>query len=735
MRINSALGQCINRSILRKISKLLFSKSQAQRGCRKIIGNLWSAKSRPFSDHWKSEESAGVVGGAPNSPSLGLQKSRSIVSAAAEMGASLVDRATNDELIGPDWAMNIGICDIINHDPGQAKDVAKGIKKRLASRNSKVQLLALTLLETVMKNCGDVAHMQVAEKGILHEMVKIVKKKNPDLHVKEKILVFIDMWQEAFGGSRARFPQYHAAYRELLRLGAVFPERSERPAPNFTHPQTQPLTSYPPNLRNVGFGEDLPETSIAADFPTLSLTEIQNARGIMDVFSEMMNALDPANSEGLKQEVVVELVQQCRSYKQRVVQVVNSTSDEKLLAQSLTLNDDLERVLAKHDAIAAGTAIRSEKLKSVQAVIDIDSKANNKDSNSQPNQRSSASTISVSPFEQLALPAPPASSVPATSPAKVAPYMDLLSGDDYKAPAADLMSLVPVSQPVTSPSSYRHSLALVDLFPQNHTNNSNVNASGPFRSSATYPFSQTQSNATPSQHQKLPRLAQQPAVYLNGGFSNVAASQFGQAGYVQGTQIILSNPTRNGQQQSFDSGMASGLPPPPWAPQSVQPQAILTNQMGMINTTMMHTNPVRSFDSMTQSYPIGGLSSPSPPATQITGMLPQAFLSNHFGTMYFPQMQFGHVAGAYPRHGGSHVYLPRQHLYGMQAPFYDQMGTSFQFPGSNHLSSSSYQLRSSSFYSPQSNKSQKQEDKLFGDLVSMAKAKTSTSNISKVGST
>ncbi|CAA0838370.1 ENTH/VHS/GAT family protein [Striga hermonthica] len=451
----------------------------------------------------------------------------------------MVERATSDMLIGPDWARNAEICDICNYDPMQAKDIVKSIKKRIRRRNAKVQLLALTLLETIVKNCGDIVHMHVAQKELPHQMVRIVKKKKPDFHVREKILILIDTWQEAFGGPRARYPQYFVAYQDLLRLGVVFPQRSESSAPAFENPQ---------NNRNPESGPGPAESSAEAEFPTLSLTEIQNARGIMDVLADMLNAIDPANNEGIKQDVVVDLVEQCRTYKHRVVHLVNSTTDESLLNEGLALNDDLQRLLAKHESISSGAApIQSEKsnLKTDhQPLVNIDAPLIDTGDDQHSNKGSNGQLTT-------------------TTTTKADQSIDLLSWDGFNSPTEkNSLALVPAGEIQPGSGSQHNPLDLVDMFTQSDDNLNNAHQS----SNST---GQESSNLSPPTNFQPPQD------------SNPNAPEF--------------------EQPVYGSPSTSSLPPPPWEAQLddhdheqaiiSQPQPISSSDLAVQNNSQLATGP------------------------------------------------------------------------------------------------------------------------------------------------
>ncbi|XP_075638316.1 TOM1-like protein 6 [Castanea sativa] len=268
-----------------------------------------------------------------------------------------VEKATSDLLMSPDWTMNIDICDSVNSHQWQAKDVVKAVKKRLQNRNAQVQLLSLTLLETMVKNCGDYVHFQIAEKKILEEMIKIVRKK-ADMQVRDKILGLLDSWQEAFGGPGGKYPQYYYTYEELRRSGVEFPKRSLDAAPIFTPPVTHPT------LRNTQAGYGMPSNSsrrldetMATEIESLSLSSMDSMWNVMELLSDMLQAVNPSDREAVKDEIIVDLVNRCRSNQKKLMQMLTTTGDEELLGRGLELNDILQGLLAKHDAIASGSPL------------------------------------------------------------------------------------------------------------------------------------------------------------------------------------------------------------------------------------------------------------------------------------------------------------------------------------------------------------------------------------------
>ncbi|URD93203.1 VHS and GAT domain containing protein [Musa troglodytarum] len=289
-----------------------------------------------------------------------------MLSSSSSSATVRVEKATSDLLMGPDWTLNMDICDSVNSDHGQAKDVVKAVKKRLQHKNPKVQFLALTLLETMIKNCGNYVHFQVVEREILQEMVKIVRKKT-DMQVRDKILELLDSWQVAFGGAGGKYPQFYMAYADLKRSGVQFPERSSDSTLIFTPPvHATNETRRPP----IGYG--MPSNSalrldeaMSSEMAKLSISDLASMQSVMELLSEMLKAVNPNDCSAVKDEVIIDLVNQCRSNQTRLMQLIDSIRDEELLGRGLELNDNLQSLLAKHDAIASGSPLPAKVSESI----------------------------------------------------------------------------------------------------------------------------------------------------------------------------------------------------------------------------------------------------------------------------------------------------------------------------------------------------------------------------------
>ena len=65
---------------------------------------------------------------------------------------SLIERATTSFLVTPDWTINIQICDLCSRDPELSRDAVLLIKKKIKDKSPQTVVLALHLLEAIMKN-------------------------------------------------------------------------------------------------------------------------------------------------------------------------------------------------------------------------------------------------------------------------------------------------------------------------------------------------------------------------------------------------------------------------------------------------------------------------------------------------------------------------------------------------------------------------------------------------------
>ncbi|XP_060109057.1 hepatocyte growth factor-regulated tyrosine kinase substrate isoform X2 [Heteronotia binoei] len=109
----------------------------------------------------------------------------------------LLDKATSQLLLETDWESILQICDMIRQGDTQAKYAVGAVKKKVNDKNPHVALYALEVLESVVKNCGQTVHDEVANKQTMEELKELLKKQ-VEANVRNKILYLIQAWAHAF---------------------------------------------------------------------------------------------------------------------------------------------------------------------------------------------------------------------------------------------------------------------------------------------------------------------------------------------------------------------------------------------------------------------------------------------------------------------------------------------------------------------------------------------------------
>ncbi|XP_008564453.1 PREDICTED: TOM1-like protein 2 isoform X2 [Galeopterus variegatus] len=287
-----------------------------------------------------------------------------------------LEKATDGSLQSEDWTLNMEICDIINETEEGPKDAIRALKKRLnGNRNYREVMLALTVLETCVKNCGHRFHILVANRDFIDSvLVKIISpRNNPPTIVQDKVLALIQAWADAFRSSPDLTGVVHI-YEELKRKGVEFPmadldalspiHTPQRSVPEVDPAATMPRSQSQQRTSTSSYSSPPPAPYSSPQAPALSVTgpitanseqiarlrsELDVVRGNTKVMSEMLTEMVPGQEDSSDLELLQELNRTCRAMQQRIVELISRVSNEEVTEELLHVNDDLNNVFLRYE--------------------------------------------------------------------------------------------------------------------------------------------------------------------------------------------------------------------------------------------------------------------------------------------------------------------------------------------------------------------------------------------------
>ncbi|XP_020481797.2 target of Myb protein 1 isoform X4 [Labrus bergylta] len=233
-----------------------------------------------------------------------------------------IESATGSSLPSDDWALNMEICDLINSAEEGPRDAIRALKKRIVgNKNFKEVMLALTVLETCVKNCGYRFHILVTTRDFVEGVLvrSIIPRNNPPLVLHDRVLSIIQAWADAFRSS-PDLTGVVSVYEDLRRKGLEFPMTE--------------LDGYTP---------------VQAQKPVKTLkAELGVVRTNLTMMSDMMSQLDPVTVKQADMELLEQLYAVCKEMQERIVKIVPRLSEEKLIEELLATNDEMNTTFTRY---------------------------------------------------------------------------------------------------------------------------------------------------------------------------------------------------------------------------------------------------------------------------------------------------------------------------------------------------------------------------------------------------
>ncbi|XP_060774840.1 target of Myb1 membrane trafficking protein-like isoform X2 [Neoarius graeffei] len=279
----------------------------------------------------------------------------------------LIQKATRGSLENEDWGINLEICDIINETDEGPKDAVKAIKKRIVgNKNFREVMLALTVLETCVKNCGHRFHARVCTRDFVEGVLvrTILPKNNPPMVLHDRVLSLIQAWADAFRNVPS-LSGVVCVYDDLKKRGLEFPMTDldalspihtpirSVPENDVPSPPAAEPTVHMPKVASAHTPQ-IPQTNgapapISPEQKQKLRAELDLVNGNLKVMTDMLNQLTPGESSPSDTELLQQLYSVCKNMQARVVELIPSVSEEELIGELLMINDELNNAFIRYE--------------------------------------------------------------------------------------------------------------------------------------------------------------------------------------------------------------------------------------------------------------------------------------------------------------------------------------------------------------------------------------------------
>ncbi|KAI5361534.1 Putative VHS domain, GAT domain, clathrin adaptor, appendage, Ig-like subdomain superfamily [Septoria linicola] len=295
-----------------------------------------------------------------------------------------IQQACSPENFEPNLALCLEIADLVNAKKGGApREAAVDICKYINHRNPNVSLLALSLLDICVKNCGYPFHLQISTKEFLNELVRRFPERPPirTTRVQNRILELIEEWRRTICET-SKYKEDLGFIRDMHRLlhykGYQFPQISREdaavlnPSDNLKsveEMEAEEQAAQSAKLQELirrGTPHDLQEanklmkvmagydTRHKTDYRAKAAEEVGRIQQKAKLLEEMMQGVNPGEKvqEG---DVFEELANALASAHPKIQKMCEQESDDhEAVAKLFEINDSIHRTIERYKLIKKG---------------------------------------------------------------------------------------------------------------------------------------------------------------------------------------------------------------------------------------------------------------------------------------------------------------------------------------------------------------------------------------------